>query len=188
MGRKVQSWRRVVSAVDVGELRCVHVPVRQACSICVSGSAACALEGWNLEVCTSLCPWRFLLSGILMQVLSRKTRHLSLSCSLLESGDGAGLVVSFPEGMVSYKPGQELGLWPRIFCWVMWLLQCGFGCKGRNVQSWRRAVPAMDVDDVRCVHVSVRQACSDCVSGLSAHVFEGRNLEVCSSLRPWWIL
>jgi len=67
----------------------------------------------------------------------------------------AGLLVSFPEGMVSCKPGQELGLLPHI-CRAIWLLQCGFGCMGRRVQSWRRAVPAMDVDDVRCVNVSVR--------------------------------
>ena len=36
---------------------------------------------------------------------------------------------------------------------------------GRRVQSWRRAVSAMDEADVRCVHVSVRQACNGCVSG-----------------------
>jgi len=97
----------------------------------------------------------------------------------------AGLLVSFPEGMVSCKPGQELGLLPHNFCRAMWLLQCGFGCMGRRVQSWRRAVPAMDVNDVWCVHVSVRQACSGCVSGSAAHALEGRNREVCSSLCPW---
>ena len=35
-------------------------------------------------------------------------------------------------------------------------------CRGRKVQSQRRAVRALDVDDVR-VHVPVRQACSLCV-------------------------
>ena len=99
----------------------------------------------------------------------------------------AGLLVSFPEGMVSCKPGQELGLLPHI-CRAIWLLQCGFGSMGRRVQSWRRAVPAMDVDDVRCVHVSVRQTCSGCVSGSAANALGGQNLEVCSFLCPWWFL
>jgi len=38
-------------------VHCIHVPVCQACSVCVSVSAAWALEGWDLEVCSSLCPW-----------------------------------------------------------------------------------------------------------------------------------
>jgi len=45
-----------VPAMDVDDVRRVHVPVRQACSVCVSGSADFAREGWNLEVCWSLCP------------------------------------------------------------------------------------------------------------------------------------
>ena len=143
--------------MNVDDVRYVLIPVRKTCSVCASGSAACVLEDWNLEVCTSLCPWRFFLGRILLQVLSRQTWQLSLPCSLLKSGDRAGLLVSFPEGMVSYKPGQALGLEARIFCWTMWLLKCGFSCVGRRVQSWRRAVPAMDEADVRCVHVSVRQ-------------------------------
>ena len=61
--------------------------------------------------------------------------------------------------------------------------QCGVCIE----QSWR-AVPAMDVDDVRCVHVSVRQACSGCVSGSAANALGGQNLEVCSFLCPWWFL
>ena len=135
-----------------------------------------------------LCPWRFMLGRILLQVLGRQARHLSLSCSLLESADRAGLLVSFPEGMVSCKPGQALGLEPHIFCWAMWLVQCVFSCMGLKVPPWRRAVPAMDESDVRCVHVSFRQACSICVSGSVAHALEGRNLGVCSSLCPWWFL
>jgi len=90
----------------------------------------------------------------------------------------AGLLVSFPEGMVSYKPDQELGLLPHNFCRTMWFLQCGFSDMGRRVQSWRRAVPAMDVDDVRCVHVSVRQTCNGCVSGSADCALEGQNPEV----------
>jgi len=58
---------------------------------------------------------------------------------------------------------------------------------GRRVQSWR-AVPTMDVDDVRCVHVSVRQACNGCVSESAVSALEGQNLEVYSSLCPWWFL
>jgi len=56
------------------------------------------------------------------------------------------------------------------------------------MQSCRRAVPAMDVDAMQSVHVSVRQACSGCVSGSAAYALEGRNLEVCSSLCLWWFL
>ena len=55
----------------------------------------------------------------------------------------AGLLVSFPEGMVSCKPGQELGILPHDFCRAMWLLQCVFSCMGHRVPPWRRAVPAM---------------------------------------------
>jgi len=109
-------------AVDMDDVHNVLVPVRVACSVCVSGSASCAIEGWDLEVCTSLCPWRFMLGRIFLQDLGRQARQLSLSCSLLESSDRAGLLVSFPKGMVSYKPGQALGLVLRIFCWAMWLL------------------------------------------------------------------
>jgi len=98
----------------------------------------------------------------------------------------AGLLVSYPEGMVSCKLGQELGLLPHIFR-AIWLLQCGFGYMGRRVQSWR-AVPGMDVDDVRCVHVPVRQACNGCVSRSAANALGGRILEVCSFLCPWWFL
>jgi len=46
-----------VSVMDVDDVRGFHVPIRQACSVCVSGSAPCALEGRNLEVCSSLGPW-----------------------------------------------------------------------------------------------------------------------------------
>ena len=42
-------------------------------------------------------------------------------------------------------------------------------------------MPAMDVDDVRCVHVSVCQACNGCVSRSAAFALEGQNFEVCSS-------
>ena len=42
-------------APDVDDVR-VHVLVRQACNFVVFVSAA-LLEGWNLAVCSSLCPW-----------------------------------------------------------------------------------------------------------------------------------
>jgi len=118
MGRKVQSWRWAEPGMDMDNVHNVLIPVRVACSVCVSRSASCAVEGWDLEVCTSLCPWRFILDRILLQVLGRQAQ-------LLDSGGRAGLLVSFPEGMVSCKPGQALVLGPRIFCWTMWLLQCG---------------------------------------------------------------
>jgi len=111
-----------VPVMDETDVRCVHVPVRVVYSVRVSESASCVLEGWDLEVCTSLSPWRFMLDRILLQVLGHQARQLSLSCSLLQSGGRVGLLVFFPEGMVSCKPGQAFVLEPRIFCWVMWLL------------------------------------------------------------------
>jgi len=46
-----------VPAVDVDDVCCAHVPVRPACSLGVSESAAWALEGRNLQSCVSLWPW-----------------------------------------------------------------------------------------------------------------------------------
>jgi len=57
-------------------------------------------------------------------------------------------------------------------------------CMGK-VQSWRRAVPAVDVDGVRRVHVPVRPACNGCVSELTDWTLEGWNLQSCLSLWPW---
>jgi len=65
----------------------------------------------------------------------------------------------------------------------MWLLQCLLFCMGHKVQSWRRAVRASVVDDVR-VHVPVCQTCSFCVLVLTA-LLEGWNLAVCLSLYLW---
>ena len=64
-----------------------------------------------------------------------------MSYSLLDSAR-AGLLVSFPEGMVSCRPGQVLVLELRVFCWVMWLLQCESGCMGRRIPPWRRTASA----------------------------------------------
>jgi len=173
------SWLCSLPTSDMDDMHGVLVPVHVVYSVCVSGSASCALE--DLEVCTSLCPWRFMVGTNFLQVLGRHAR-------MLNSGGRAGLLVSFPKGMVSCKPGQALVLEARIFCWAMWLLQCGFSCMGCRVPPWRRTVPAVDEADVRCVHVSGRQACSGCVAGSAAHALEGRNLGVCSSLCPWWFL
>jgi len=104
-----------MTVMDMDNVHTVLIPVHVACSVCVSGSASCALEGWDFEVCTSLCPWRFMIGRIFLQVLGRQAQ-------LLDSGGRAGLLVSFPEGMVSCKPGQALVLELRIFCWGMWLL------------------------------------------------------------------
>ena len=84
-------------ASDMDDVHGILVPVHVACSVCVSGSASCALEGWDLEVCTSLCPWRFMVGRNFLDVLGRHAR-------LLNSGGRAGLLVSFPKGMVSCKP------------------------------------------------------------------------------------
>jgi len=73
--------------------------------------------------------WFFLMLSllwILLQVLSRMAGQLSLHCPLLKSKDRAGLLVSFPEGMVSCKPGQVLGFLPWNFCRAMWLCGDGF--------------------------------------------------------------
>ena len=56
MGRKVQANLLAVSAMDVDDVQCLHVPSRRACSDCVFESAAFAREGLNLELCLSLCP------------------------------------------------------------------------------------------------------------------------------------
>jgi len=49
----------------------------------------------------------------------------------------AGLLVSFPEGMVSCKLGSALVLHPSDFCGVKYLLQCLRCCMGRRI-PWRR--------------------------------------------------
>ena len=56
-GCKLQSCQRAVSALDVDNVRCLPVPVLQACSVSVLVLAACALEGQNLELQLCLCPW-----------------------------------------------------------------------------------------------------------------------------------
>ena len=53
---------------------------------------------------------RLTLFQILLQGLSRMSGQLFLLCPLLRSEDCAGLLVSFPEGMFSCKPGWELGI------------------------------------------------------------------------------
>jgi len=58
MGRR-QRWR-AVAAVDVDRAHCVHAPVPQDCRDHVPVTAVCGLEGRNLGLCCSLCPWRFL--------------------------------------------------------------------------------------------------------------------------------
>ena len=59
-----------------------------------------------------------------------------------------------------------------------------FHSMGRKVQACLRAVSAVDVDDVQCLYVPARQACSVCVFGLAAFAREGLNLELCLSLCP----
>ena len=111
-----------------------HWPVEgfQQCGVCVL-SSCCSLS--------VVRPWRFMLGRDFLPVLACQARLLYLSYSLLDSGR-AGLFVSFPEGMVSYRPGQVLVLELRVFCRVMYLLQCGSGCMGRRIPPWRRAASA----------------------------------------------
>ena len=68
---------------------------------------------------------------------------LYLSYSLLESGR-AGLLVSFPEGMVSCKLGSALVLHPSDFCEVKYFLQC----MGRRIPWGRLCRSVVDHADV----------------------------------------
>jgi len=57
MSRRLRLCRWAVPAVDVDNARCLLAPVPQACRINVLVSAACALEGQNLELYLCLRPW-----------------------------------------------------------------------------------------------------------------------------------
>jgi len=145
MGRKVQSWRRAVPAMDVDDVHYVLILVSMASRNCVSGSAACALEGWNLEVCTSLCPWRFILGRILLQVLSRQARQVSLPCTLLESGTEWACSCPSPKGWYRANWARRLDL-SRAFlvgpcgCYSVDLVAWGVGSNrgGGLCLAWMR--------------------------------------------------
>ena len=92
--------------VDMDNAHDVLIPTHVTCSVCGSGLVTCTFEGWDLEVCTTLLPWRFILGRNFLPVLDRQARLLFLSYSLLDSGR-AGLLVSFPEGIVSCRPGFD---------------------------------------------------------------------------------
>jgi len=131
-----------VPVVDMGDAHDVLIATHAACSVCGFGPVTCTLESWDLEACTSLLLWRFLLGRSFLQVLREKfARQLFLAHSLLHSGT-TGLLVSYPEGMVSCRPGQALALELRVFYQVECLLQCGCGCVGRRILLWRRAASA----------------------------------------------
>jgi len=141
MGRKVQLWRWAVSVSDMDDVHGVLISTHVACSVCISESVTNTLEGWDLDVFTSLFPWQFILDRNFLLVLGRQARQLFLSCSLFDSGR-AGLLVSFPEGMVSCRPGQAVELELRVFNRVVCILQCGCGCMGRRIPPWRRTASA----------------------------------------------
>ena len=124
---------------------------------------------------------------ILLQVLGFMLGPLCLLRTVLKSEDRAGLHVSFPEGMVSCRLQWEHGLLPWN-CQTLWVLHPSRRCKGCKRQSCQRAVSAVDVDDVQCLHVSILQACSVSVLASAAHALEGLNLELCLSLCMWWVL
>ena len=96
-----------------------HWPVGgfQQCGVCVL-SSCCSLS--------VVRPWRFMLGRDFLPILVCQAR----------------LMYFFPEGMVSYRPGQVLVLELRVLCRVMYLLQCGSGCMGRRLPPWRRAASA----------------------------------------------
>ena len=153
--------------------------------VCVSEFAWLA---WCVYVSFLLWLGRFFLMlarfRILLQGLSRMPGQLSLFCPLLRSKDRAVLLVSFPEdGIV--QAGLEAWTFAVEFCRAMLVLLRLLCCVGRKVHLWRRTVRASDVDDVYCVHVPVRQACSVCVSGSTACALECWDLDVRSSLCPW---
>ena len=103
-----------MAAADMHDVHGVLIPTPVACSVCISGSVTNTLQGWDLDVCTSLLPWRFMLDRNFLPVLGRQARQLFLSYSLLDSGR-ADLLVSFAEGMVSYRQGQALEFELRVF-------------------------------------------------------------------------
>ena len=111
-----------------------HWPVGgfQQCGVCVLSSCCSLSVVWS---------WRFMFGRDFLPVLVCQAQLLYLSYSLLDSGR-ADLLVSFPEGIVSCRPGQVLVLELRVFCPVMCLLQCESGCMGRRIPPWRRAASA----------------------------------------------
>jgi len=60
----------------------------------------------------------------------------------------AGLLLSFPVGMVSFNPGHALVFVALVFCWVKYLLYCWCRYMGRRILPWRRAGPVVDEVDV----------------------------------------
>jgi len=114
MGRKVQSWWRSVPVMDVDDMRFVLVPVRLACSVCVSGSAICVLEGWNLEVCTSLCQCRFLIGRFCYRssVAERGICPCPVPC--FSPGTERACSCPSPKGWYRASRAQSLGL-SRLF-------------------------------------------------------------------------
>jgi len=118
MGRKVQTWRWGVPGTNMDDTPDVLIPAHVAYCIYVSGLVSCTLEGWDLEVYTSVFLWRFALGRNFLPVFDRQARLLFLSYSLLGSGR-AGLLVSFPEGRLSCMPGPALELELRVCCRVV---------------------------------------------------------------------
>jgi len=58
---------------------------------------------------------------------------------LHRSEDRAGLPVSFPEGMVSCKPGRELRMSSSHFCQSIDVMLHPWCCMGRKAHPWGRA-------------------------------------------------
>ena len=95
---------------------------------------------------------------------------------LYRSEDSAGLPVSFPEGMVSRKPGREPRISPRRFCPSMSLLVCLlYCCMGRKARTWRQAGRVSDVDDTRFCLAPISLACSLCILVLAAWMLENQD-------------
>ena len=90
---------------------CVHGECNGVCSV---GLVSPCFMSWIGQFAFMLASCR-----IFLQDLGRMFGQLSLPCPLLRPEDRMGLLVSFPKGMVSSKPGCGLGILPQNSCRAM---------------------------------------------------------------------
>jgi len=105
MGRKVHPWGWAVSAANNDDAGGHRIPAHIAGCIKGSRLVTCTLASWDLD----LSP------DYLRRIeLGNKCPRLC-SCLFLLHYGGAGLLVTFPEGMVSRSPGHALELGHCVF-------------------------------------------------------------------------
>jgi len=113
------------------EMSCAH-------GLTVGVYAACLLRPWLMWlsfVHLSQRAWyEFLLMSLwLWQGMSPNLRPLH------RSEDRTGLPVSFPKGLVLWKPGREPRMSSCHFCWSKDVILCLWCCMGRKTHLWGRA-------------------------------------------------